>query len=136
MPKMAFHPYRSPTQVPIGTPRISAAKYEDMIELIAHPRFEYGKKSKDEIIKGVSRGIFVTGFIGGNSNGTTGDFSFGISGMFIENGELVKPVYEMNISGNMKDLWNQLVEIGNDPDVYSSWRTPTLHFNKVQFSGI
>jgi len=98
--------------------------------------FEYGTRSKDEIIKGIARGIFVTGFIGGNSNGTTGDFSFGISGMLIENGAMVKPVYEMNISGNMKELWNQLVEIGNDPVVYSSWRTPTLHFKDVQFSGI
>jgi len=98
--------------------------------------FEYGGKSCNEIIKGVSRGIFVTGFIGGNSNGTTGDFSFGISGMFIENGALVKPVYEMNVSGNMKDFWNELIEIGNDPDIYSGWRTPTLRFGNVQFSGM
>lgn len=98
--------------------------------------FEHGGKSCDEIIKGVPRGIFVTGFIGGNSNGTTGDFSFGISGMFIENGSLVKPVYEMNVSGNMKEFWNELIEIGNDPDVYSAWRTPTLRFGNVQFSGI
>jgi len=98
--------------------------------------FEYGTKSKEEIIQGVSRGIFVTGFIGGNSNDTTGDFSFGISGMFIENGKMVKPVYEMNISGNMKDFLNQLIEIGNDPEIYSGWRTPTLRFKDVQFSGI
>ncbi len=97
--------------------------------------FEYGSKSRDEIIKAVSRGIFVTGFIGGNSNGTTGDFSFGISGMLIENGALVKPVYEMNISGNMKDFWNELIEIGNDPNIYSGMRTPTLRFGNVHFSG-
>jgi len=98
--------------------------------------FEYGGKSCDEIIKGVSRGIFVTGFIGGNSNSTTGDYSFGISGMVIENGALVKPVYEMNISGNLKDLWNELIEIGNDPNPYSGLRVPTLRFGNVQFSGI
>jgi len=98
--------------------------------------FEYGEKSGEEIARGISRGILVTGFIGGNSNGTTGDFSFGISGYLIENGALIKPVYEMNISGNMKDLWNQLVQLGNDPHPYSSWRTPTLHFQGVQFSGI
>jgi PmbA protein len=34
--------------------------------------FEYGTKSKEEIIRGVSRGIFVTGFIVGNSNGFKG----------------------------------------------------------------
>ena len=98
--------------------------------------FEYGAKSCEGILTGVSRGIFVTGFIGGNSNGTTGDFSFGISGLFIENGKPVKPVYEMNISGNLMTLWENLVDVGNDPDMYSGWRTPTLHFKEVQFSGI
>jgi PmbA protein len=98
--------------------------------------FEYGAKSCDEIIAGISRGIFVTGFIGGNSNGTTGDFSFGISGMLIENGRQVKPIFEMNVSGNMLALWENLVDVGNDPDVYSSWRTPAFHFKNVQFSGI
>ena len=97
---------------------------------------EYGAKSGEEIIKGVSRGIFVTGFVGGNSNDTTGDFSFGISGMLIENGTLVKPVYEMNISGNMQDFWNELIEIGNDPHLYSALRIPTLRFGNVQFSGM
>jgi PmbA protein len=97
---------------------------------------EYGPKSKDDIIRGVTRGIFVTGFIGGNSNGTTGDFSFGISGMLIENGKMVRPVFEMNISGNLKVLWSSLVQVGNDPDVFSGWRVPTLHFKDVQFSGI
>ena len=98
--------------------------------------FEYGSKSCEEIVRGVKRGIFVTGFIGGNSNDTTGDFSFGISGMLIEDGAMVKPVYEMNISGNMKDFWNELIEVGNDPYIYSEARTPTLHFGNVQFSGV
>jgi PmbA protein len=98
--------------------------------------FEYGSKSCEEIIKGVKRGIFVTGFIGGNSNSTTGDFSFGISGMLIESGALVKPVYEMNISGNLKDFWNDLIEVGNDPFIYSDMRTPTLRFGNVHFSGV
>jgi PmbA protein len=98
--------------------------------------FEYGTKSMEEIIRGVTKGIFVTGFIGGNSNGTTGDFSYGISGMLIENGVMTRPVYEMNISGNMKDLWNSLVEVGNDPDPYNNWRMPTLRFKDVEFSGI
>jgi len=39
-----------------------------------------GKRSVKEIMKDLGRGIFVTGFIGGNSNSTTGDFSIGIIG--------------------------------------------------------
>ncbi|MFA7287493.1 MAG: TldD/PmbA family protein [Melioribacteraceae bacterium] len=59
---------------------------------------EYGTKSFEQLLKEVSKGILVTGFIGGNSNTTTGDFSFGIIGMLIENGEIIKSVNEMNIS--------------------------------------
>jgi PmbA protein len=97
---------------------------------------EYGSKSFDQLLKEVSRGILVTGFLGGNSNPTTGDFSFGLIGMLVENGEIVKPVNEMNISGNGKEIWNQLVELGNDPYLYSSYRVPSMLFEGIQFSGI
>lgn len=98
--------------------------------------FEYGDKSLDEIIKGVIKGILVNGFIGGNSNGTTGDFSWGLQGMLIEDGKIVKPVNEMNISGNLTELWGNLVQVGNDPYEYSSLRRPSLHFKDVNFSGL
>ena len=97
---------------------------------------DYGKRSAEEILKDVSKGIYVTGFLGGNSNSTTGDYSFGVSGLLIENGEAVKPISEMNISGNAKEFWNRLSEVGNDPNMYSSWRMPTLVFDDINFSGI
>ncbi|MDH3890024.1 MAG: TldD/PmbA family protein [candidate division Zixibacteria bacterium] len=98
--------------------------------------FDYGDQSLDEMVKGLQRGILVTNFIGGNSNGTTGDFSFGIMGILIENGEPVKAVNEMNISGNSTELWNQLVALGNDAYPFSSWRRPSLYFKDVQFAGV
>ena len=98
--------------------------------------FEYGSRSLDEIKKDIKKGILVNGFIGGNSNSTTGDFSFGIVGLLIEDGEIVKPVNEMNISGNAKEFWNQLAEMGNDPYPYSSVRIPCMLFDDVNFSGI
>ncbi len=97
--------------------------------------FKCGKKDPNEMIKSVNRGILVTSFIGGNSNPTTGDFSFGIMGLLVENGEITMPVNEMNITGNMLNLWDKLIETGNDPYPYSSWRTPSLHFKNIQFSG-
>ena len=98
--------------------------------------FEYGSKSLDEMRKDIKKGILVNGFIGGNSNSTTGDFSFGIVGLLIENGEIVKPVNEMNISGNAKEFWNQLTAMGNDPYPYSSVKVPSILFEDVNFSGI
>lgn len=98
--------------------------------------FEYGSRSLEEMIRNLKRGILVTGFIGGNSNSTTGDFSFGIVGMLIENGVIVKPVNEMNISGNAKEFWHRLTETGNDPYPYSAILMPSMRFDSVSFSGI
>lgn len=95
-----------------------------------------GNRSLGEMIKDVKKGILVTGFIGGNSNSTTGDYSFGVSGILIENGNTTKPISEMNISGNAKGLWSHLSEVGNDPNIYSSWRMPSLVFDDINFSGI
>jgi len=95
-----------------------------------------GKRSVKEIMKDLGRGIFITGFIGGNSNSTTGDASIGIIGKLFENGEPVQSVAEMNIAGNHLEFWNKLVEVANDPWVYSSWRMPSLVFKDVVVSGI
>lgn len=97
---------------------------------------EYGDRSLEQIIKDVNKGILVQGFIGGNSNATTGDFSVGVAGMLIEDGELTMPVHEMNISGNAKELLRRLAEVGNDPYPYSAARTPSLLFEALHFSGI
>ncbi|WP_185969089.1 TldD/PmbA family protein [Carboxylicivirga sp. M1479] len=99
-------------------------------------RFELGTRGFDAIVSDVNKGIFVTSFNGGNSNATTGDFSFGVSGFLVEGGKIVKPVNEMNISGNAKEFWNKLSELGNDPYQYSSLLSPTLVFKDIDFSGL
>jgi PmbA protein len=95
-----------------------------------------GPKPQAAILKDVGEGILVTGFLGGNSNGTTGDYSFGVQGFRIRGGERQEPVSEMNIAGNMLELMSRLKAVGNDPFPYSSMRTPTLVFEGVQFAGV
>jgi len=95
-----------------------------------------GDKDLKGLLASIDRGILVTGFNGGNSNGATGDFSYGIEGFLVEKGELVRPVAEMNITGNFKHLWNNLVAVGSDVDTSRSWRLPSLVFDNVDFSGI
>ena len=97
---------------------------------------EPGDRSLDEMIASLDRGILVTGFNGGNSNGSTGDFSYGIEGFLIEKGKIVKPVSEMNITGNLLQLYKDLAEVGNDVYEDTAWRTASLLFNNVAFSGI
>lgn len=95
-----------------------------------------GEKDLNGLVAGVDRGILVTGFNGGNSNSSTGDFSYGIEGFLIEKGKLTQPLSEMNVTGNMITLWSSLVGTGNDPRLTSSWRIPSLVFEGVDFSGL
>jgi PmbA protein len=95
-----------------------------------------GDKNFEQLLASIKKGIWVTGFNGGNSNSTTGDFSFGIEGFLIENGKTVKPINEMNITGNLLTLWENLIETGNDPRLISSSRMPSILFDAVSFSGI
>ncbi len=98
--------------------------------------FPAGAKGRDALIVDAKEGIYVTGFLGGNSNGTTGDFSLGIQGFRIRGGKLAEPLSEMNIAGNHLDFWKRLAAVGNDPYPYSPSRTPTLVFEGVQFAGV
>jgi len=97
--------------------------------------FEHGERGLSEILAAVGEGIYVNHWLGGNADMTTGDFSFGLQGHVIENGELGRPITEMNVTGNYADVLGRLVEVGNDPVSWSSFRTPTLVFEDVQFSG-
>ncbi len=97
--------------------------------------FSTGNNDLEGLIAMVDKGILVTGFNGGNSNGSTGDFSYGIEGFLITDGKITRPVSEMNITGNMEDLWSQIDEVGNDVYQNSSWLTPSILFNGVDFSG-
>jgi PmbA protein len=98
--------------------------------------FDNGSYSQQELITKMTRGIFVTGFNGGNCNSSTGNFSYGIEGFLVENGELKQPISEMNITGNMLTLWSSLVGIGNDALKSSTWQLPSLLFDEVDFSGL
>jgi PmbA protein len=95
-----------------------------------------GTRSVEAIIKDLGRCIFITGFIGGNSNSTTGDFSVGITGKLFDKGQFVQNVAEMNISDNHLKFWNKLVEVANDPWIYSQARLPSLVFDGVVVAGI
>lgn len=95
-----------------------------------------GPNNLEELISSLDKGILVTAFNGGNSNSSTGDFSFGVEGFLIEHGRLTQPISEMNITGNLITLWASLIGVGNDPKLSSSWRIPSLVFDNVDFSGL
>ncbi len=94
-----------------------------------------GARDLEGLVADLGDGVLVTGFIGGNSNGTTGDFSVGLRGFRIRGGRTAEPVGETNVSGNHLELWRRLVAVGNDPYPCSAMRTPSLLFDGVQLAG-
>jgi len=94
-----------------------------------------GEGDLASILADVGEGIYVTSWLGGNSDGTTGDFSFGLRGHLLEGGVVGAPIGEMNITGNLVDLFASLVRVGDDPWAFSTTLCPTLVFEGVQFSG-
>lgn len=95
-----------------------------------------GTRSVDEIIKDLGSCMLITGFIGGNSNSTTGDFSVGVIGKLYKDGKFIQNIAEMNIADNHLNFWKKLIEVGNDPWIYSKMRTPSLVFDNVVVAGI
>ena len=95
-----------------------------------------GARSVEEIIRDIGRCIYITGYIGGNSNSTTGDFSVGVIGKLFEKGKFVQNIAEMNIADNHLNFWNKLVEVANDPWIYSQVILPSLVIDDVVVAGI
>jgi PmbA protein len=94
-----------------------------------------GGKSLDELIVDVGEGIYVTSWLGGNADGTTGDFSLGLRGHIVENGVVGRPVGEMNVTGNLRNLFRGLEATGDDVYPYATILSPSLVFTGVDFSG-
>jgi PmbA protein len=96
---------------------------------------EPGTMSPIEIIGDVKQGLYVTETMGFGVNLVTGDYSQGASGMWIENGELAYPVEEITIAGNLKDMYRNIVAIGNDLVFRSASAAPTIRVEGMMIAG-
>lgn len=94
-----------------------------------------GLRPWTEIIRDMPQALVVDGFLGGNANSATGDFSFGVQGALYERGERVRAISEMNVSGNVLDVFHRLIAVGDDPWPYSSVISPALVLDGISFSG-
>ena len=66
------------------------------------------------LLKTMSRGLLVTELLGSGVNNVTGDYSRGAAGFWVEHGEIQYPVQEITIAGNLKDMFRNIVAVGND----------------------
>jgi len=94
-----------------------------------------GERTPQQIIGDIKRGLYITQFLGFGVNMVTGDFSRGASGLWIENGELAYPVEEITVAGNLKDMLNNISEIGSDLEFRGSTAAPTLRIDGMTIAG-
>jgi PmbA protein len=96
---------------------------------------EPGKQSLDEIIASTERGLLVTELIGMGFNPITGDYSRGAAGLWIEGGEIVGPVEELTIAGNLSEMLMDIDAIGSDLLWLGSTASPSLRVSKMMIAG-
>lgn len=95
---------------------------------------EAGTISRDDLIKGVEQGFYVTEMMGRGINIVTGDYSRGATGFWIENGEIAAPVSEVTIAGNLQDMFMQMTPADDLVFRYGT-NAPTVRVDGMTVAG-
>ena len=88
-----------------------------------------------ELTKSMDKGLIVTDLMGHGVNATTGDYSRGASGFWVENGEIKYPVSGITIAGNLKDMLKNVVSIASDVDFRSNLKVGSTLISEMTISG-
>ena len=101
---------------------------------VTNVHMEAGNASPAELMADIKRGIYVTELIGMGVNGVTGDYSRGAAGFLIEDGEITRPVSEITIASNLKDMFRALVP-ANDLVFRYGMNVPTIRIDGMTVAG-
>jgi PmbA protein len=96
------------------------------------PNYSGGFK---ELIKDMDRGLIVTDLMGHGVNMTTGDYSRGASGFWVESGEIKYPVSGITIAGNLKHMLANVVHVGDDIDPRSNIKVGATLISEMTIAG-
>lgn len=97
---------------------------------------EPGNRNEEEIIRSVKNGVYVISLMGLHLADTiSGDFSFGVEGLWIRDGEFAEPIAEMTIAGNLMDFMKKITEIGNKFYYKSTINSPMLKLEDIVLAG-
>jgi PmbA protein len=94
-----------------------------------------GDKDLVGMLRELGTGLFVTELMGQGVNMVTGDYSRGASGYWVENGEIVHPVEEITIAGNLREMFRNIAAIGNDVVVRGSRQCGSLLVDGMRIAG-
>jgi PmbA protein len=93
------------------------------------------KAEDSNIVQSLSKGIVILSAMGVHTaNPVSGDFSVGISGLWVENGQILYPVKEAVISGNILDMFKKIEATGNDIKFYGNVGSPSLLIGEMDVS--
>ncbi len=96
---------------------------------------EAGNRRDNLLIQSVSRGLLISEAMGVHTaDPVSGDFSIGVSGLWIENGEITYPVKEAIMSGNVLELFNRVERVGNDLRMFGKIGSPSLLIGEMDIS--
>lgn len=95
----------------------------------------HGVEDQAALLRRMGRGLLVTELMGHGLNMVTGDYSRGAAGYWVENGEIQFAVQEVTIAGNMKDMFQQIVAIGNDLETRSNIHTGSVLIERMTVAG-
>ena len=93
-----------------------------------------GPLSRDQMIREMGRGLVVTSMLGASINATTGDYSRGAAGLWVENGEIAYAVNECTIAGNLREMLTRITAANDLPD-WRSMRVPSLLVEGMTVAG-
>ena len=94
-----------------------------------------GDKDLNQILRSMDTGLLVTELIGFGVNNITGDYSRGAAGYWVEGGEIQYPVDEITVAGNLKDMFMNIVEVGNDVDLRGNIRSGSVLIEEMTIAG-
>lgn len=93
-----------------------------------------GTASRADLIAQMGTGLLVTSMIGSTINPTTGDYSRGAAGWWVEGGQLAYPVNECTIAGNLRDMLLRIIP-ANDARPHLGTRVPSLLIDGLTLAG-
>lgn len=93
-----------------------------------------GEYSHADLIAQMGTGLIITSMIGSTINPNTGDYSRGASGLWVENGEIVGPVNECTVAGNLLDMLKNMIA-ANDGRAHLSRVIPSLLVEGLTIAG-
>ena len=88
----------------------------------------------DNLLSEMRNGLLVTSLIGSTINPNTGDYSRGISGFWVEDGQICYPVSEITIAGNLKEMLKKII-LGNDAQRHLSYVVPSILVEDMTLAG-